>query len=570
MRMLSVLWFVVATTAKNRVKTQVRRLKRPKYLVATIAGLAYFWFFFGRRVFAGGPLEGVADELRPIIVVGGAVLAMPLLLTGWIFGKKRAELTFTEAEIQLLFPGPTSRRSLLLYKIGRSLVLVLLSALVMTLLFGARLTGNAVFFLVGAWLAFSTFSLHETGASLTRARLLLHGRRGAIALAAGVGAAVVAFAVLGYFSLSGLVPDAPPQSVEDVAAIAGRVAQTPLGLLLYPIRAPIAAAMAPDLPSFLAALPASLALIAVHVFWVLRQDVAFEEASVEAAEKRAKLIDARRGRVRQAEVGRPKGSMRLSAVGRPEWALAWKNVVAARRLLGGRVVGLMLPFAVIAVMLTVLNPGGFSARITGVAVAAVAFAGFLVLMGPSALRTDFRMDHPNMDILRTLPLSGLQVVTGQLLGPLAVLTVLQWGAIALALVLSLPIDVAWLPLPLRISAAISAAIVAPPLTASGLVIQNAAMLMFPTWTSPGLEQARGFEGMGQRLLTLAGSLLVLTVGLFPAAAAGGVVLLLLWITVGPIAAPIAAIVAAAVLAAELAAAAVLLGRVFERYDVTAE
>ena len=42
--------FLVGAGAKNRVVRQVRRLRQPRYLVATLAGLFYFWSVFIRRI----------------------------------------------------------------------------------------------------------------------------------------------------------------------------------------------------------------------------------------------------------------------------------------------------------------------------------------------------------------------------------------------------------------------------------------------------------------------------------------------------------------------------------------
>ena len=49
------------------------------------------------------------------------------------------------------------------------------------------------------------------------------------------------------------------------------------------------------------------------------------------------------------------------------------------------------------------------------------------------------------------------------------------------------------------------------------VSQNAMVVLYPAWLPPEGERVRGVEALGQRLLTLAGPLLVLVVGLMPAA-----------------------------------------------------
>src|SRR5437763_10822695 len=114
--------FLVLAGVKNRVVRQIRRLRQPRYLVATLAGLFYFWSVFIRRVTFTSAAQGrwISDEgwavAESILIVVGFVL----VLGGWVFGKDDASLTFNESEIQFLFPAPASRRMLLHYKLARS------------------------------------------------------------------------------------------------------------------------------------------------------------------------------------------------------------------------------------------------------------------------------------------------------------------------------------------------------------------------------------------------------------------------------------------------------------------
>ena len=81
----------------------------------------------------------------------------------------------------------------------------------------------------------------------------------------------------------------------------------------------------------------------------------------------------------------------------------------------------------------------------------------------------------------------------------------------------------------------------------------------------------GIEVIGQRLIFLLGSVLVFAFALVPAAVLFGLTFLLAKVLVGMIAAvPLAAAVAATVLAAEAALAVWWMGRLFERFDLSAE
>ena len=89
--------------------------------------------------------------------------------------------------------------------------------------------------------------------------------------------------------------------------------------------------------------------------------------------------------------------------------------------------------------------------------------------------------------------------------------------------------------------------------------------------SNGPGQPRGIETTGQRLIFALGQMLVLLVALLPAAAAFVGVFFLLNFTLGPaVAVPAAALAATLVLAAEAGLGVMLLGKLWQRFDVTEE
>jgi hypothetical protein len=103
-----------------------------------------------------------------------------------------------------------------------------------------------------------------------------------------------------------------------------------------------------------------------------------------------------------------------------------------------------------------------------------------------------------------------------------------------------------------------------------LLIRNAAAVLFPAWTMRSQDDPRGFTVMGQRLVLLAGNLLVLTISLIPP----GIVVLIGWFVSrsfsSSFAVPFATVPAVALLVGEVWLGIRLLGAQFERIDVTNE
>lgn len=568
-RAASLIWIA---GIRNRIRRQIQRMRQPKYLVATLAGALYFWLVLGRRFrFSGGAGMQLPAEFAEVLQLVLVVFALISIASAWVFGSDKAELTFTEAEIQFLFPAPVTRRALLNFRLTKSLLRTFLSALIMTLFSGRWITGRPLMFLVGSWLCLATLSLHLTGAALTRSSLLESGRS---AFRRRLGTLAIGLAVVGgivWWALEVSKPKLPEVwSLESALAwMRAATSSAPLSWVLYPVRAPIRVALARDLSQFASSLPPALGVLAIHYGWVISSNVAFEEASVEAAERRARAREARRsGGARGRSLPAVKSRIvpfRLRPTGRPEIALVWKNLIAAMRVSVPR-------------MLLFLIAMGFASSISlmrrfpllPVAGAACALlVPVLVLLGPNAMRIDFRQDLSQIDILRSFPMTGRQVVRAEVLGPALIVAVLQWVLLAAAFGLSASYPFPGFELSKRIAVALSAALLAPVLVLVNLAIQNAGVLLFPSWASFDPGQARGIEALGQRLLTLAGTLFVFFFALLPATLFGAAVAALLWRALHFSALPIASAVAAAVIAFELSLSIRWLGRVFDRFDLTA-
>lgn len=119
---------------RNRLFTRIRRMRQPKYLFGAIVGGLYFYWYFVRNLARGGRGLHMAPQQKDLAPLIGAAALLVMVLLAWIMPHARAALAFSEAEIAFLFPAPVSRRSLIHFKLLRSQMVILFSALFLTLI----------------------------------------------------------------------------------------------------------------------------------------------------------------------------------------------------------------------------------------------------------------------------------------------------------------------------------------------------------------------------------------------------------------------------------------------------
>lgn len=332
--------------------------------------------------------------------------------------------------------------------------------------------------------------------------------------------------------------------------------------------------LAPNTSAFLAALLPALLIVASHYVWVIRSNVAFEEASVEASRRLSEKIAAIRSgnlRVSNQKLKGRRAPFLLRPLGPQPVALLWKNLIGAGSGFTPRL-WIVLTATLIFVCAVLRNAIGGSDLLPLIAMITGMLLCWSLLLGPQLLRHDLRKDLALADMLKVYPLQGWQIVLGELLAPAAILTVFQWLLLIFTVMLlsRLPggAPVEW---PLRVGIGFGTAIVLPILNLITLQIPNGAVLLFPGWFQAGKEGAQGIEATGQRLIFLLGSLIVFIIALIPAAIVFTVVFFVLKLAFSfLLALPVASTAAAAVLAAEAALGMRLLGWLFERFDVGAE
>lgn len=608
LNILPALLYLQWHSARNRTVARLRRLKQPKYLFGALFGLAYLYanflrFFLplpgtGRLPGRSGDLLmtpelaalSMGQPLTPIFETLGALVLVAVVLLAWLVPRERAALIFTEAEIAFLFPAPVSRRALIHWKLLRSQFAILLTIAFLTLVTGRFRLGVHVWTqAAGWWVILSTLSLHLLGVSFARTLLLERGltpwRRRAVILlaAAGVLGAAAWWAresVPPFALAAGQNPD-PAALLTWVRALLEAPA---IHWLLEPFRVPLRPFLAADAGGFARALGPAAAVLGMHYLWVLRADVAFEEASADLSRRHAaRLADLRSGRGAAVPFRRRRAPFPLAPTGGPRViALLWKNLLAAGGLFSVRTLLFM-------VWLTVCFGFGLSQFLhhspwpTLLGVLAVILAGFLLVFGSMMTRHDLRSDLGNVDLLKTYPLPGWQIVLGELLAPAVLLTVGQWLLLLLAAGLfARGADPEALDLWVNLAAPMAAAaVLAPAWNLLSLLIPNAAVLFLPGWFQTGTTAGagsgaaaggRGIEVLGQRLIFLLGQMLVLTVALLPAVGVGGAVGLgvALWLGSPTTALLAGSAAGAAVLLGEVALALGPLGDRFDRFDLSAE
>lgn len=558
MNAVSALLFIAVATVRNMVRRQLRRIREPRYLVATIFGLLYF----GNIFFRGGThygAEPVPRSSRPMVFAALSGLGLLVILFTWLFGGDEQGLGFSEAEIQFLFPAPLSRRKLIHYKLSRNVLLALVSAAIVTVTVGRRIAGGSALFMLGAWLGTATLSIHLVAASLTRLSLLDHGVRGPArrAIALAVPAALAGSVIVGIWRAR----DAWPARWEDLTPFILQLQTTaPLSWATMLLGPAIHVALAPTFSELLAWLPAALGVLGVHYLWALSTDAAFEQASIASAERRSKrLAGARKGSFAIRASARAPFS--LSPLGHPAFAIYWKNLTAAVRLFSLRLALVITLPVVIAGVSVALSGGGMSRTLA--AILAVTLAVSIAFFGPQVYRIDFRLDLENIDVLKSYPLRGRDLALAELLAPLTVLALGEWLFVVAAAVLAPPDAIPGFG---RVPLALTAMVALPVFTLSALIVQNAAALLFPAWIQGVTAAPRGIEVIGQRLLTLMGSLLAMSLLLLPAAVVGGIAGALLHGVIGGAALPIGALAGAAVAVVLAGLGVAGIGRAFDRFD----
>jgi hypothetical protein len=379
-------------------------------------------------------------------------------------------------------------------------ILIILNALIWMVI--ARRTNPPIpvpLYVVSMWVLFSTLSMHRLASALTKAGVAAHWKTGlryqAVPIALVVGAtASLYIAISGHWArLTALCCGREfwPYLEETLRQPAAAAVLLPFQLLMAPVGAM-------TIGGWATAMVPALGLLGLHYFWVMRSQVAFEEAAVRAS---AETVD-RLARLRGERKAIPKKAGRtlpLKATGWPGTAIIWKNIIAITRGAFSRsfMIGLL---ALVAALAAVMGSNDRAPTAVALGTTALAIAGMLSFLGPTWVRNDLRSDMNYLSLLRSYPLPGRTIVIAEIIGSTLTLTGIQI-VLVMAGYAALAGSVDWSrygSIELVLLLAIPSALI---INAIGMTIQNAAALLFPSWVRFDKARPGGFETLGQNILS---------------------------------------------------------------------
>jgi ABC-2 type transport system permease protein len=582
-RMAAALWYLQANSLVGAIRLRVKRLKQPKYLLGSLAFVAYLLLMFGPQAMRAQrmPIHRFDALAFDVVTTVMAILGLVWTLAAWAVPSGRAVLRFSEAEIAFLFPAPLSRVGLVNFSLLRAQLGIFVSAFLLSLVFarGRGLPGNSLQHATGIWLGVATLRLHTLAASFTLDRFAQGAnwpwlrRLLAPTLIVLAGLALVVW----------LATQAPPPPLSGTGEEGFRkmlgwllalLHTPPLSWLLAPFRWLAAPLVTGGHGWWLSMLPPA-ALLLLHYLWVVRANVAFEEAAIAAASKRAQRVEAARAGKWSWRSRKRKPNNQpfpLAERGPPAMAFLWSGLIGAG---GGfwraRNLGLVALATTLLVFGLAASPWRPVLKIVGAAAAMSCLMS--VLFGAMMMQTRLRDLLDLLDVYKASPLPGRQVALGQLLTPAALVALAQWYLLFVAILCVLAGGDASLgKLSFTWAGAFAVAIIGPLLCTLLMCIPFAWILWFPAWAASLGSRGGGFEAAGQRMIFTFAYFIASGVALLPALALGALVGWIcsllgapagLWLVV-------ASVVAAIVLVVELAAIVNLLGARIDRFDVSTE
>lgn len=551
-------WLIVAT-ARGRVRSLARRVRQPRYAIGFVLALLYLGSVFGSQL---GRHAGKGAGVTSFMAI--ALLGYMALGTAWVWlsAGDRSALALSPAEGAFLLPAPIARRTLLAYKLARSVLPLLFSALFATVMF-ARSGGAVLTTLhgLGAFLALSIFMVHRIGVSLVRVSQEEHGTVAWRRTWLPTACFVVAAAVLGW-QLRSLVALLRTRDSGWMELIRLSLEQGAARVVLAPFRVALAPMFAPSVGAWMQALPWTLLIFGLNLLWVFRSNVAFEEAAMRETSRQAERLAAYRVRgfsglsALELKVRR---TLPLAARGRRSYAFLWKNYLWLYRS-GSFRTGLAIP-AIALVLAVVAAPRSLKvAEILRTVLPLIAVWGLLT--APRVVRSDLRNSLGYLAVLKTLPLRGRDIVIAEIASSASFAALCEFLLIVAAVI-------AWSftrQPPSAVAAATALGLALPAavvISTVAFTIGNGLSLIFPAMSRPG-SSPQGFEMMGQAMLgMLAMALAILLVFLVPILAATGLLLWLRALALGPLVAGSAFLV---LLGAELVPLWNWLGHRLERLE----
>ena len=467
-------------------------------------------------------------------------LTAPLLLLGVcvltiVSSAGDKYISFTPGEVDMLFPGPFTRRQLLTYKIAKSALAAMLTALVLSLAM-IQLSSWWLAGYVGLFLTLLFVQLFSTAgvllAQTISRRAYTTVRR--VVLIAGIVVGVI-------FARQWLGTHGGMEAVYRFRdSDLGRAALAPF----EPFGQAITADSADEL---LRAAGGAVGINALLLVLIVLLDANYVEAALSASRRRYTQIQRIRSGRLLGSTKRSEVTWRLPAA---PWAggagpIAWRQATTAARSAQGLLMVLLIgAVAAGPLFATMLDTPG--ADYTSLLVGLLAW--FTVLLS-GLLKFDFRGDLDFMEQLKAMPLRPWAVAVGQVIVPTLILTASH--VLFLASIAAITRQ--------HKAELMAAAFVALPFNALLMTTENLIFLLFPT--RPAAASPGDFQVLGRQAIQLVMKAVAVIIGCVLAFGIAGSVAMIVG---GSLA--LVALVAAIILLIESATLVPAIAWAYSRFD----
>jgi hypothetical protein len=480
------LWLLFGLQIKGWLRYAKRNVSSVRGALFLLVGLFFFGLCFVSMVFNSSsgsrPKPENLDRFGPLMLLA-------MCLVNFFLATGERVISFRPAEIDFLFPGPFTRRQLLMYKVVGIVAAGVFQCLFLQpflhtwgSLFLATFLGSVLLLLFFQFLTLAFTML----AAVVGARAYSRGRRAVLVLLVAASAAVSYQIFLSDGDLAAALVQ-----VEDSAV--WQVIRAPLSWFVLAFRAD---QIWPDFVQY-AALALLVDLLVVAVLFAL--DAQYLEASAAASERQYRRLQSMRSGqgvlAAPSRSGRPRFSLpmiaRLGGIGPTLWR-QWLMVLRSYLLV---FLVLVLGTAGLIPVIVSMQEGMGTKHMVVTATALLVCSP--IMLTPSIL-CDFRGDLDRIEVLKSLPIRPNWLVVGQLLAPSLVVLVVQAIVAAAAMVLFGRFEPLLAAVPLF----------ALPVNFVIFGIENMLFLFFPmrmVASSPG-----DFQTSGRHMLTFFAKFLCLT------------------------------------------------------------
>lgn len=417
------LWYLLFLRLRGGLRQRLHGLRSLRGALLTLVGVTFvggwLWLLVSspidrQAIWAGSAPIATAGETLPLVLM--FVCAVTVATTSG------PAIYFNRAEVDMLFAGPFSRRSLLLYKFAAYGFGTLITALCISALMPSSLRAW-IAVLLGTFLTLVFLQLLSAVLGLLGQTLAARSYRRWRWTIVGCGLVVLAAAVSDVMAHAA-APDALAALRATRDSLAGRIVLAPFDVFAGVLLAETAGALAAW-----GALAAGVnALLLGGLVWL---DTEYYEA-VEASSRRMRERWQQLCRGRLGVPTSASASRRIPLL--PRWGgagpLAWRQATTAARTCRRPIVLVHLAAAAGGPALVAAVRYGLSPW------AAVGMVLTLcVIFLPRMLLFDFRGDLEHLERLKSLPLRPSAIVLGQLLTPVVLATtvlIFFFGTAALA------------------------------------------------------------------------------------------------------------------------------------------